>query len=199
MKRFVTLVLSALMILPVFAGKTQKAWTFALNDDGECVVERSFDTDKDAQAALKAFKVALNKVTLESRSTINEVPGESILYELKKNTKTRYNPFAGNFNESMQFKMAVTYADGKVLVRLYDINLENKYEGYGKNVRNDTFSGKIAEYEEAACYRQGQRKERSRRGYGKHQRFAQYVRGGDEQDFQCVCQSAEVSFCSLTA
>ena len=150
MKRFVTLVLSALMILPVFAGKTQKAWTFALNDDGECVVERSFDTDKDAQAALKAFKVALNKVTLESRSTINEVPGESILYELKKNTKTRYNPFAGNFNESMQFKMAVTYADGKVLVRLYDINLENKYEGYGKNVRNDTFSGKIAEYEEAA-------------------------------------------------
>lgn len=150
MKRFVTLVLSALMILPVLAGKTQKAWTFALNDDGECVVERSFDTDKDAQAALKAFKVALNKVTLESRSTINEVPGESILYELKKNTKTRYNPFAGNFNESMQFKMAVTYADGKVLVRLYDINLENKYEGYGKNVRNDTFSGKIAEYEEAA-------------------------------------------------
>jgi hypothetical protein len=150
MKRFVTLVLSALMILPVFAGKTQKAWTFALYDDGECVVERSFDTDNDAQAALKAFKVVLNKVTLESRSTINEVPGESILYELKKNTKTRYNPFAGNFNESMQFKMAVTYADGKVLVRLYDINLENKYEGYGKNVRNDTFSGKIAEYEEAA-------------------------------------------------
>lgn len=42
-------------------------------------------------------------------------------------------------NESMQFKMAVTYADGKVLARLYDINLENKYEGYGKNVRNETF------------------------------------------------------------
>lgn len=126
-------------VLPVFAGKTQKAWTFTLNDDGECVVERSFDTDKDAQAALKAFKLALNKVTLESRSTINEVPGESILYELKKNTKTRYNPFAGNFNESMYFKMAVAYADGKVLVRLYDINLENKYEDCGKNVRNETF------------------------------------------------------------
>ena len=127
------------MVLPVFAGKTQKAWTFTLNDDGECVVECSFDTDKDAQAALKAFKLALNKVTLESRSIINEVPGESILYELKKNTKTRYNPFAGNFNESMYFKMAVAYADGKVLVRLYDINLEHKYEDCGKNVRNETF------------------------------------------------------------
>ena len=89
------------MVLPVFAGKTQKAWTFTLNDDGECVVECSFDTDKDAHAALKEFKLALNKVTLESRSTINEVPCESILYELKKNTKTRCNPFAGNFNESM--------------------------------------------------------------------------------------------------
>lgn len=150
MKTFVTMVLMALLALPVFAGKTQKAWTFTLNDDGDCIVERSFDTEKDAPAALKAFKVALNKVTLESRSTINEVPGESILYELKKNTKARYNPFAGNFNESMQFKMAVSYADGKVWVRLYDINLENKYEGYGKNVKNETFAGKIAEYEEAA-------------------------------------------------
>lgn len=150
MKRLFMMVLVALMIVPAIAGKAKKEWNFTVNDDGECVVERSFETSKDATSALKAFKIALNKITLESRSTISENPGESFLYELKKNTKTRYNPFAGNFNESMQFKMAVSYAEGKVLVRLYDINLENKYEGYGKNVRNETFSGKIAEYEEAA-------------------------------------------------
>lgn len=149
MKKILTFALMAMFMLPAMAGKTPKAWSFTVNDEGECIVERTFDTDKDGVAAMKAFKTAINKQKFENRSTISETPGESIVYELKKNTKTRYNPFAGNFNEAMQFKMNARYENGAVKVVLYDITLENKYEGYGKNTTNETFSGKIAEYEEA--------------------------------------------------
>ena len=150
MKKIFSVVLMTLMMLPLMAGKTPKMWNFTLNDEGDCIVTRTFNTQKSGVDALKAVKMAINKQTFEKRATSSEVAGESIVYELMKNTKSRMNPFAGNFRESMQFKMAVSYADGKVWVRLYDINLENKYEGYGKNVKNETFAGKIAEYEEAA-------------------------------------------------
>ena len=149
MKKILTIALMALMVLPAWAGKaTPKNWSFELNEEGECVVMKSFDTSKDAAAALKAVKAAVNKQTFEERRIINQTD-ESLVYEIKKNTKSRYNPFAGNFNEAMMFHMEVVYADGKVNVKCDEFQLENRYEGYGKNVTNETFSGKINEYEEA--------------------------------------------------
>jgi hypothetical protein len=149
MKKILTIALMALMVLPTWAGKaTPKNWNFQLNDEGECVVENVYETSKDAAAALKAVKAAVNKQTFEERRIINQT-NESLTYEIKKNTKSRYNPFAGNFNEAMIFHMFVVYADGKVTVKCDEFQLENRYEGYGRNVTNDTFSGKINEFEEA--------------------------------------------------
>ena len=152
MKRFLTFLLAVIfapvLTMNLMAAKTEKQWNFELNDEGECIIEHVFTTSKaDGEAAMKAFKKAMNKQTFESRSVISEEPGQSIHYALTKNTKSRYNPFAGNFREAMKFKMDVTYRDGKIYVKLYDLSLENEYEGYGKNVRSETFSGKIAEYE----------------------------------------------------
>lgn len=154
MKRFLTFLLAVIfapvLTMNLMAAKTEKQWNFELNDEGECIIEHVFTTSKaDGEAAMKAFKKAMNKQTFESRSVISEEPGQSIHYALTKNTKSRYNPFAGNFREAMKFKMDVTYRDGKIYVKLYDLSLENEYEGYGKNVRSETFSGKLAEYEEA--------------------------------------------------
>ena len=154
MKKVIMLVITAVMmpfmLMSLMAGKTVKQWDFQLNDEGECVVEHTFTTGQsDAVAALKAFKKVINKQTFESRSVLKEEPGSLIVYDFKKNTKSRYNPFAGNFREAMAFKMEVRYADGKVYVKLYDLMLENEYQGYGKNIKSEPFSGKIAEYEEA--------------------------------------------------
>ena len=49
----------------------------------------------------------------------------------------------------MEFKMNVVYAAGKVVVTINEMALENRYEGYGKNTTNDSFAGKLSEYEEA--------------------------------------------------
>ena len=154
MKRFLTFLLAAILApvltMNVMAAKTEKQWNFCNNDEGECIISRSFTTSQaDGEAAMKAFKKAMNKQTFETRSVISEEPGQSIQYELTKNTKSRYNPFAGNFREAMKFKMDVTYSGGQIHVRMYDLTLENEYSGYGKNIRSETFSGKIAEYEEA--------------------------------------------------
>ena len=63
-------------VLPVFAGKTQKAWTFTLNDDGECVVERSFDTDngkakKEAEEVMENISDSLNMCEEEMNKIFN--------------------------------------------------------------------------------------------------------------------------------
>ena len=149
MKKILSFALMALLALPTFAGKTPKNWNFTLNDDGECIVEKVLTTSKNATDALKAVKAAINKQTFENRSIKSEEAGSNIVYELTKNTKASYNPFAGNFNESMSFKMEVTYSDGKITIRISDMTLINKYEGFGKNQSADSFAGKIAEYEEA--------------------------------------------------
>lgn len=149
MKKILSIVFATMMLLPVMAGKTPKMWNFVVNDDGDCIVERVFETEKDGAAALKAVKSVMNKQTFELRKTLSETAGERIEYELKKNTKSRMNPFAGQFREAMLYKMDVQYTASKVAIRCYDFNLENEYEGYGKNKMTDTFAGKISEYEEA--------------------------------------------------
>ena len=148
MKKILFIALAALMVLPSYAGKTPKQWNFQLNDEGECTIETTINTSKNAVDAIKAVKAAVNKQTFESRSIINQSEN-SISYSIKKNTKSRYNPFAGNFNEAMEFQMVAVWSEGSVKITIDNMNLENRYEGYGKNVKNDSFSGKIIEYQEA--------------------------------------------------
>ena len=149
MKKLISFALLAMLAIPVMAGKPSKEWTFTLNDDGECIVEYSLPTSKEATDALKATKAVINRQPFEARTTTDEVPGQSITYAIKKNTKTRYNPFAGAFNEAMMFTLKVQYIDGQILLRFSDLMLENRYEGYGKNIVNESFAGKIAAFEEA--------------------------------------------------
>lgn len=148
MKKLFILAFSILLALPISAGKPTKAWSFSLNDEGECVVEKTFSTSKDAISALKSAKQTINRETFENRSILSEEAGVYIEYDLQKNTKSNYNPFAGSFQESMRFKLIVTYKDGEVKVICTEFNLINKYQGYGSNTRTESFNAKVANYEE---------------------------------------------------
>lgn len=148
MKKLFTLVLSTLLALPILAGKPATNWSFSLDDEGECVVEKTFTTSKDATAALKSVKQIVNRETFENRSVLSEETGVYIEYDLQKNTKSSYNPFAGSFQESMRFKLVVSYDNGTVKVTCSEFNLINKYQGFGANTRTESFNAKIAEYNE---------------------------------------------------
>lgn len=140
--------MAAVMTLPLFAGSNQKNWNFSVNDEGDCTILRAFETDKDAQEAIKAVKLALNKQSFESKEIISAEDGE-LICRLKKNTQTRYNPFAGNFRESLSFRFSAKWVNDKVEVLISDMTLESNYMGYGQRNVMENLSVKVAQYEEA--------------------------------------------------
>lgn len=147
MKKYFFLLVALMTTLSVFAGSDKK-WNFTINNDDECVVNRIFSTTKDTQDALKSVKKAINRQSFESRNTLSE-DAESIVFQLRKNTKVRYNPFAGNFNESVQFKMRVSVSGSQVNVLISDLTLETSYTGYGQKQNSDTFVELIGDYQDA--------------------------------------------------
>ena len=150
MKKILSIALMALMVMPAFAGKTPKNWDFENNDESEFVVERSYETSKaDGAAAIKAVRAAMNKQTFDECTVKEEEAGQSITYHVRKNTKNRYNPFAGMFQEFMEFDMVATYAEGKINLKLTEFMLENFYAGFGAKKQRDAFSGKIDAYKDA--------------------------------------------------
>lgn len=145
MKKFLLIALSALFALPTMADDEVKSWNFTNNEDGECVVELVIPTEKDQTSALKAVKIAINKISLVGREVV--VANDSVLaYKLMKNTKMRYNPFAGSFTENMAFNFKATYANSNVYIYMNEFYLISGYSGYGSKVESQSFTAIIDEY-----------------------------------------------------
>ena len=149
MKKLILFALAAVMALPMFAGSNSKNWNFTVNDEGDCAVIRTYATNKDAQEAIKAVKLALNKQPFESKDVIS-TENDELVYRLKRNTQNRYNPFAGNFRESLSFRFSAKWVNGNILVTVSDMMLESNYLGFGQRQEIENLSIKIAQYEEAA-------------------------------------------------
>ena len=145
MKKLLFLALSMLIALPTMAGDKVKSWNFTNNQDGDCTVSIIVPTEKDQAAALKAIKIAINKITLVSRNLITE--NDSVIaFQLVKNTKMRYNPFAGTFTENMAFNIYATYENNQVFLHFTELTLIKGYSGYGSNVESKSFAAIIDEY-----------------------------------------------------
>jgi hypothetical protein len=145
MKKFLLIALSALFALPTMADDEVKNWNFTNNEDGECVVEVVIPTEKDQVSALKAVKIAINKISLAGREVVTA--NDSVLaYKLMKNTKMRYNPFAGNFTEDMAFNLVVTYSENSIKLHVTEPTIICSYSGYGSNVTSKSFATRIDDY-----------------------------------------------------
>lgn len=145
MKKLLFLALSMLIALPTMANDEVKSWNFTNNEDGECVIDVVIPTEKDQVSAIKAVKVAINKITLSGRNLLNSTDS-TLVYQLTKNTKMRYNPFAGNFTEDMAFNLLVTYSDNSIKLHITEPTVVCGYSGYGSNVTSKSFAGRIDEY-----------------------------------------------------
>lgn len=145
MKKLLFIALSMLISLPTMANDEIKNWRFENNEDGECIVNIEIPTQKDQTAAIKAIKVAINKVTLSSRSLIASTDS-TLLYHIGKNTKMRYNPFAGNFTENMKSNLLVTYSNNSIKLQFTELTLVCEYNGYGSNTTSKSFSARIDQY-----------------------------------------------------
>lgn len=145
MKKLLFLALSMLIALPTMANDEVKSWNFTNNEDGECVIDVVIPTEKDQAAAIKAVKVAINKITLSARTLLSSTDS-TLVYNLTKNTKIRYNPFAGNFTEDMAFNLLVTYSENSIKLHITEPTIICGYSGYGSNVTSKSFAARIDEY-----------------------------------------------------
>ena len=145
MKKLLFLALSMLIALPTMANDEVKSWNFTNNEDGECVIDVVIPTEKDQASAIKAVKVAINKITLSARTLLSSTDS-TLVYNLTKNTKIRYNPFAGNFTEDMAFNLLVTYSENSIKLHITEPTIICGYSGYGSNVTSKSFAARIDEY-----------------------------------------------------
>ena len=145
MKKLLFLALSMLIALPTMADDEVKSWNFTNNEDGECVIDVVIPTEKDQASAIKAVKVAINKITLSARTLLSSTDS-TLVYNLTKNTKIRYNPFAGNFTEDMAFNLLVTYSENSIKLHITEPTIICGYSGYGSNVTSKSFAARIDEY-----------------------------------------------------
>lgn len=145
MKKLLFVALSMLMALPMVASDDVKSWNFTNNEDGECVVDIVIPTEKDQASAIKAVKVAINKINLSARNLITSTDS-TLVYHLVKNTKMRYNPFAGNFTENMSINLVVTYSENSIKLHITEPTVICEYNGYGSKSTSKAFSARIDDY-----------------------------------------------------
>jgi small-conductance mechanosensitive channel len=145
MKKLLFLALSMLITLPTMANDDVKNWNFTNNEDGECVIDVVIPTEKDQATAIKAVKATINKITLSGRNLLGSTDS-TLVYHLTKNTKMRYNPFAGNFTEDMAFNLLVTYSENSIKLHITEPTVVCGYSGYGSKVTSKSFASRIDEY-----------------------------------------------------
>jgi hypothetical protein len=161
MKKIALLILSTALCLSALASE-KKSWNFTNNDEGECVINYTIPTSKDQVAAIKATKVAINKLTLNTRQ-LTASTDSTLTYHLVKNTKVRYNPFAGNFTEDMSINLFVSYSNGNINLYITEPTVICSYSGYGSNTTSKSFATRIDEYysnEEKINNKETKKKER---------------------------------------
>lgn len=145
MKKLLFLALSMLIALPTMANDDVKNWNFTNNEDGECVIDVVIPTEKDQATAIKAVKATINKITLSGRNLLGSTDS-TLVYHLSKNTKMRYNPFAGNFTEDMAFNLLVTYSENSIKLHITEPTVVCGYSGYGSKVTSKSFASRIDEF-----------------------------------------------------
>jgi small-conductance mechanosensitive channel len=145
MKKLLFLALSMLIALPTMANDDVKNWNFTNNEDGECVIDVVIPTEKDQATAIKAVKATINKITLSGRNLLGSTDS-TLVYHLTKNTKMRYNPFAGNFTEDMAFNLLVTYSENSIKLHITEPTVVCGYSGYGSKVTSKSFASRIDEF-----------------------------------------------------
>ena len=145
MKKLLFVLLSAFFCLSAIANDNEKKWRFENNEDGECVIDVTIPTSKDQASAIKAVKTSINKITLSARNLITSTDS-TLVYHLSKNTKMRYNPFAGNFTEDMSMNLIVLYSNGNIYLNFTEPTVICTYSGYGAKTTSKAFSARIEEF-----------------------------------------------------
>ena len=121
------LVMLAMMAVTTVAS----AYDFELDQYGGCTIADKVQTSKSPAEAYGAAKGWLNSQGFSAMNPGADKAGEMFSSTVTMNTKTAYNPFAGQFIENLVFTITVTCEQGAVSFKLENIQLQEIYGGYG--------------------------------------------------------------------
>lgn len=123
----------ALAVIAVIANAQR--FNFPINDRGEVVITETIKSGAGASANFQKVKTWLNTQTFSNISVNSENVDKNLSYVLTKNTKSRYNPFAGQFTENLIFLLNVEVSDAEVVYTLTNMQVQEIYMGYGANTK----------------------------------------------------------------
>lgn len=129
-KLFLTLALAVIAVV----ANAQK-YNFPLNERGEVVITEKIQSNSGASTNFQKVKNWLNSQTLSNISVNSENPDKDLSYVLTKNTKSRYNPFAGQFTENLIFLFKAEVTDAEVIYTIANMQIQDIYMGYGANTK----------------------------------------------------------------
>lgn len=111
---------------------------FPVNEFGESVVMGSVKTSHDAKYNAQVIRAWTGNQGFSVCNQISEEPGKSITYNIVKNTKSSYNPFAGQFVENLVFNLVVKFNGENVDYEFRNIQIQEIYAGFGASNKTNS-------------------------------------------------------------
>lgn len=126
--------ISLFMALFAMVGNAQE-YGFPLNEYGDPVVKGTIKTESGAGVNSGQIKAWVSSGGFSSAILAKEEAKKQLIYNLCKNTKSAYNPFAGQFTENLLFTLDITFDENDVNYELTNLQIQEIYAGFGSNVR----------------------------------------------------------------
>ncbi len=118
-------------------------------ENGTCTVAGEVATSKAPADAYTAAKGWLNSQGFTQIVPTTDNAGKSFGATVTLNTKSSYNPFAGQFFENLVFTITVDCQKGKATYKCENIQIQEVYAGYGVKNTINPIATKINELDAA--------------------------------------------------
>lgn len=125
------------------------AYDFPVDANGNCVIKKEYPTSKSETDAYLAVKSWMNSQNFNQMNANSDIPNKSLSYNVTLNTKSSYNPFAGQFVENLIFTFSYSKEGGNAVIKIENIQIQEIYGGFGMSNKVNPITTKINELETA--------------------------------------------------
>lgn len=144
-----TLLMMTVMIFSVVASAKTNVYdfkVFAVGDDGEAYVTRTYNTTMNEDAVNRTIvrKLSGDDGDINKTSSENGVTK----YEGQFQTQAYYNPFSGSTKRFLKFNLEVKVAGNTVTLVMTNLKVTEEYIGFGITSKNFNVTDKLVEYNE---------------------------------------------------
>lgn len=144
MKKNLLAIAFMLAVVTVNAAQFQN---FRLNENGECIIVRTFQVKNTSFNLMQLVKTRLSDNCLNPVQWNQSEDGTEASFIFSFQTEAKFNPFAGNFNKFLQGEGTVFIENGNVVITLSNLTLVEHYFGYGESETRHLVDARLLDIE----------------------------------------------------